>query len=109
LNPPVQDNSLNALGSGPNWLYLLYNQSLKLTKMIAKYTRIDDKLTKERLLVEHLSWTNDNGDGRNEDNIRFGQFIHIKYNIEGLLDANNDGWNNESSKEAFDIIYKIAQ
>jgi hypothetical protein len=36
----------------------------------------------ERLNLEYLSWTIDNGEGRNSDDLRFGQFLHIKYNKE---------------------------
>jgi len=41
----------------------------------------------ERLNLEYLSWTVDNGDGRNSDDLRFGQFLHNKYQLDGLSDV----------------------
>jgi hypothetical protein len=44
-------------------------------------------LTTERLNLEYITWTLDNGNGRNSDDLRFGQFLHIKYKMDGLTDV----------------------
>lgn len=41
----------------------------------------------ERLNLEYLSWTIDNGDGRNSDDLRFGQVLHNKYQLDALSDV----------------------
>jgi hypothetical protein len=41
----------------------------------------------EKLNLEYLSWTIDNGDGRNSDDLRFGQFLQNKYQLDGLTDV----------------------
>lgn len=42
------------------------------------------ELTIKRLNLEHISWDLANGTGRNSDDLRFGQFMHNKYKIEGI-------------------------
>lgn len=44
-------------------------------------------LTTERLNLEYITWTLDNGNGRNSDDLRFGQFLHNKYQLDGLSDV----------------------
>lgn len=44
-------------------------------------------LTTERLNLEYITWILDNGDGRNSDDLRFGQFLHNKYKLDGLSDV----------------------
>lgn len=44
-------------------------------------------LTTERLNLEYITWILDNGDGRNSDDLRFGQFLHNKYKMDGLTDV----------------------
>jgi hypothetical protein len=42
-------------------------------------------LTTERLNLEYITWTLDNGNGRNSDDLRFGQFLHNKYQLDGSI------------------------
>ena len=44
-------------------------------------------LTTERLNLEYITWILDNGDGRNSDDLRFGQFLHNNYKMDGLTDV----------------------
>lgn len=45
------------------------------------------KLTLERLNLEYLSWTVESGEGRDKQDIRFGQYLHNKYDIPSRLDV----------------------
>jgi hypothetical protein len=38
------------------------------------------ELNYSRLNGEYLNWSLKNGDGRNSDDLRFGQYLHSKYN-----------------------------
>lgn len=57
------------------------------------------ELTIKRLNLEHISWNLDNGNGRNTDDLRFGQFIHNKYNVECA-----DVFYVESAQEAYEQL-----
>lgn len=57
------------------------------------------QLTIKRLNLEHISWNLDNGNGRSTDDLRFGQFIHNKYNVECV-----DVFNVESAQEAYEQL-----
>ena len=56
----------------------------------------------ERLNLEYLSWTIDNGDGRNSDDLRFGQFLQNKYQLDGLTDV----FYVESATSAYETLLK---
>lgn len=45
------------------------------------------KLTLERLNLEYLSWTVEFGEGRDKQDVRFGQYLHNKYDIPSRLDV----------------------
>ena len=57
------------------------------------------ELTIKRLNLEHISWNLDNGNSRNTDDLRFGQFIHNKYNVECV-----DVFYVESAQEAYEQL-----
>jgi len=57
------------------------------------------ELTIKRLNLEHISWSLDNGNGRSVDDLRFGQFMHNKYQIEGV-----DVFYVESAQEAYEQL-----
>ena len=57
------------------------------------------ELTTKRLNLEHITWSLDNGNGRNTKDLRFGQFIHNKYQIEGV-----DVFYVESAQEAYEQL-----
>ena len=58
------------------------------------------KLTLERLNMEYLSWAVEFGEGRNKDGIRFGQYIHNKYDVPARIDA----FYIEKTTKAYDTI-----
>ena len=45
------------------------------------------KLTVERLNLEYVQWSSIHGTGRNEKDLRFGQFIHNKYDLPAKIDV----------------------
>jgi len=45
------------------------------------------QLTIERLNLEYLSWSVEFGLGRNNNDIRFGQHIHNKYDLPSKIDV----------------------
>ena len=57
------------------------------------------ELTIKRLNLEHISWNLDNGNGRSTDDLRFGQFIHNKYNVECV-----DVFYVESAQDAYEQL-----
>ena len=57
------------------------------------------QLTIKRLNLEHVTWSLDNGNSRNTDDLRFGQFIHNKYNVECV-----DVFYVESAQEAYEQL-----
>lgn len=56
-------------------------------------------LTIKRLNLEHVTWSLDNGNSRNTDDLRFGQFIHNKYNVECV-----DVFSVESAQDAYEQL-----
>ena len=48
----------------------------------ASQEKIENKmeLNYSRLNGEYISWSIEHGDGRNKQDIRFGQYLHTKYN-----------------------------
>ena len=59
------------------------------------------KLTYQRLNGEYLSWSLENGEGRNEDDLRFGQYLYSKY--DGMKDF-TDVFYIESCEEVYSIL-----
>jgi len=57
------------------------------------------QLTIKRLNLEHVTWSLDNGNSRNTDDLRFGQFIHNKYNVECV-----DVFYVESAQDAYEQL-----
>lgn len=45
------------------------------------------KMTPERLNLEYIQWTTVNGIGRDDNDIRFGQYIHNKYDLPVKVDV----------------------
>jgi hypothetical protein len=39
------------------------------------------QLNYTRLNGEYLNWSLENGDGRNKEDLRFGQYLHAKYQM----------------------------
>ena len=58
------------------------------------------KLTLERLNMEYLSWAVEFGEGRNNDDIRFGQHIHNKYDVPARIDV----FYIEKTTKAYDTV-----
>ena len=51
---------------------------------------------------EFLVWTGDFGNGRNKQDLRFGQFIHLKYNTEAEEEL--DGYYDEVPRNSYTKI-----
>lgn len=60
------------------------------------------ELNYNRLNGEYLAWSLSNGDGRNSDDLRFGQYLHSKYNMETLTDV----FYQESCETVYSILLK---
>jgi hypothetical protein len=66
-------------------------------------------LTKEILLDEYTNWRWDHGAGRNNQDLRFGQFIWNKYDMISMYDGktpdiSNDGFYTETPAIAYNQI-----
>jgi len=58
-----------------------------------------NELNQELLSLEYLNWVIENGNGRNSDDLRFGQFIYNKY------DAQTDtSYNSESADKVYEDL-----
>ena len=55
------------------------------------------KLNLEKLNLEYIQWMLTNGPGRNEKDLRFGQYIHVTYDTTGFPDV----FNLESAENAY--------
>ena len=51
---------------------------------------------------EFLNWIHQFGNGRNNNDIRFGQFLHRKYHI--VFEANEDGFYDEVPLDSYTKI-----
>ena len=58
------------------------------------------KLNLQDLNLEYLQWMLNNGPGRNENDLRFGQYIYNKYNTDGFPDV----FNTESAETAYKTL-----
>lgn len=61
------------------------------------------QLNYSRLNGEYLTWSLDYGDGRNDEDIRFGQHIHNKYDMSHLK---ADVFYVESCEKAYSELLK---
>lgn len=69
------------------------------------------QLTIERLNGEYLEWTLQWGQGRNEQDLRFGQYLDVKYNLNLHISDRSVGlFYNENVDEVYDkILYVLHQ
>ena len=68
------------------------------------------QLTIERLNGEYLDWALQWGQGRNDQDLRFGQFLDSKYNLKLHLSDRSAGlFYNESVDEVYDEILHVLQ
>ena len=68
------------------------------------------QLTIERLNGEYLDWALQWGQGRNDQDLRFGQFLDWKYDLQLHLSDRSVGlFYNESVDEVYDEILRVLQ
>ena len=67
------------------------------------------KLTLEALTAEFESWIESYGDGRNEDDIRFGQYIWAHYDLNTEDFDGPDGFYAELPALAFDQLVTVCE
>jgi len=66
------------------------------------------QLTIERLNGEYLDWTIRFGQGRNDQDLRFGQFLDWKYDLGlHLSDRSANLFYNERVDEVYDEIHRV--
>lgn len=58
-----------------------------------------NELNQELLSLEYLNWVIENGNGRNSDDLRFGQFIYNKYSVE-----TDTSYNSESADKVYEDL-----
>ena len=67
-----------------------------------------EKLTIDKLNSEFLDWSNKYGNSRDEQDLRFGQYIHINYEVPKVSDYTiNDGFSSENVNVAYGYIAKL--
>ena len=74
---------------------------INLTKMNQK------ELTLETLAHEYELWQHKYGQGRNEQDLRFGQYIHCYFNVNALFpqaDSGTDGFGAEKAADGYKIL-----
>lgn len=57
------------------------------------------ELNYSSLNTEYLSWSLENGDGRNKDDLRFGQYLDHKYDLKLFMSDRSAGLFYEESCE----------
>ena len=62
------------------------------------------QLDYSRLNGEYLNWAIENGDGRNADDLRFGQYLWSKY--ENMNEFKTDVFHVESCETTYSILLK---
>jgi hypothetical protein len=68
------------------------------------------ELTIERLNGEYLNWSLQWGQGRNDQDLRFGQFLDWKYDLKLHLSDRSVGlFYNESVDEVYNEILRVLQ
>jgi hypothetical protein len=71
---------------------------IKMVNVIAKNKM---ELNYSRLNGEYITWSLTNGDGRNEQDLRFGQYLYSKYdNMKNFTDV----FYKESCEEVYSIL-----
>ena len=70
-----------------------------------------ETLNKATLLNLYIEWNQKYGDGRNEKDLRFGQWIWIYFDdqlreLQSIKQLPNDGFGTESAKKAYELISK---
>ena len=66
-----------------------------------------EKLTQAKLTKELEDWQKVNGNGRDRDHLRFGQYIWCKYNMKEIFpdpDSAIDGFSDENPNNAYNKI-----
>lgn len=63
------------------------------------------QLTPERLNLEYLQWTLNNLGNRNQDDLRFGQYIDSKYVVDRHSYV-DDYFYVESADKAYDLLHE---
>lgn len=58
-----------------------------------------NELNQELLSLEYLNWVIENGNGRNSDDLRFGQYIYNKYEVE-----TDTSYNSESAEKVYEDL-----
>lgn len=61
-----------------------------------------EKITYNILLTEYQIWISEYKNGRNEEDLRFGQYLHINYDMSNVTDV----FHKESATEVFNILVK---
>ena len=68
------------------------------------------QLTIERLNGEYLNWTLQWSQGRNDQDLRFGQFLDWKYDLKLHLSDRSVGlFYNESVDEVYNEIFRVLE
>ena len=69
------------------------------------------QLTIERLNGEYLNWSLQWGQGRNDQDLKFGQYISNKYDIKArqLSNSQLDAFYNEATDKSYDIMYELLE
>lgn len=67
------------------------------------------KLTPEDLNTEYVEWIRENGMGKNDKGLRFGQYLHFKYDVPMGLKGESDGFYTEKANIAHDEILSNIQ
>jgi len=58
-------------------------------------------ITMTALNQEHRLWTQEYGTGRNQSGLRFGQYLHRKYNVPFGMKGEPDGFYAECADDAY--------
>lgn len=61
-------------------------------------------LTINELNKQYLYWMNKYGNNRSDNDLRFGQYIHILYEIPNFNISESDGFYSEDVNLAYEII-----
>ena len=72
------------------------------------YFSKNPKLTQEILLTEYVNWAEKFKNGRNDSDLRFGQYIHNTYDLyySGNILEHPNGFYTEDIDEAYSQIFK---
>ena len=87
--------------------FVVVNLQLKDHVFVNKRTKINItsmQLDYSRLNGEYLNWAIENGDGRNADDLRFGQYLWSKY--ENMNEFKTDVFHVESCETTYSILLK---